>query len=144
MVQIIAFAVFVSMATTTVPLRAECIVSTVSNQKRRAVRVFEATVTSINALEHREFVAMLNVHRVWKGNTRSEATVYFISSIDGPSVESGKRYIFFAEPLNPAARKAYGLPADHPQRSNWVPPCGGAIPAADNVVEQLGRSRKPE
>ncbi|MBA3638957.1 MAG: hypothetical protein M3541_07725 [Acidobacteriota bacterium] len=145
MVRYIAFAVLLSLAliTVTVPLHAECLGSTIPNAKRRATNVFEATATSIKALEHGEFVATLNVHRVWKGDAASETTVYFMPSMNGPALENGGRFIFFAEPLNPISQKVFGLPADHPRRSNWIPPCIGMARPLDSVVKQLGRSRKP-
>jgi hypothetical protein len=139
----IAIAIFASIALTPALVRAECLGSTTSSQKRRAAGVFEATVASITPLERGEFAATLDVHRVWKGDVSSTTTVYFFSpSLDGPFVQDGNRYIFFVEPLNPAARKMYGLPADHPQRRNWVPPCGGSVPPVESVVRQLGQTRK--
>ena len=143
MVRQIALAVLTGMTVTTVPLRAECIGTTIPNQKRTAARVFEALVTTIEPLEHGEFEATLHVHQVWKGDAPTETIVYFTSSFDGPSLERGKRYIFFVVPLSPVARKAYGLPPDHPPRSNWVPPCSGLALPVDSTVKQLGRSRKP-
>jgi hypothetical protein len=142
MVRRLACAVSLSVVVTAVPLGAECVVDSVPNLKRRATRVFEATVTSIKSSAHIEMLATVNVHRVWKGDARSDATVYFIPSIDGPVLEDGKRYIFFVQPLNDAARKAHGFPADY-QRSEWVPPCDGVALPDDRLVKQLGRSRKP-
>ena len=122
----------------------DCIGSTIPSLKRRASRVFEATVTSVKPFEYPEFVATLDVHRVWKGDTSSTATVYFTLSTEGPVLDGGKRYIFFAEPLTLARRKAFGVVADHPDGASWVPPCSGPIPPAETAVKQLGRSRKPK
>ena len=122
----------------------ECVGIPIPTLKSRAAQVFEATVSSVKPLEHREFVATLDVHRVWKGDTPSATTVHFsISSTTGP-VKVGQRYIFFTQPLTPAQRKAQGLPGDHQERANWVPPCTGPIPPDESLVKELGRSRPPE
>ncbi len=155
MLRHVAFAVFVSTAVT-VPLPAaavdtaltdnfgECLGSTIASLKRRAANVFEATVISIKPAKPPEFVATLDVHRVWKGNASSATTVYFRLSTAGPYLEDSKRYIFFAEPMTPAVRKAQGLAEDHPARAYWLPPCSGPITPEEAVVKQLGRSRKPQ
>ena len=122
----------------------ECIGSSLPDLKSRAAQVFEATVTSVKPLEHHEVVATLDVHRIWKGDASRATTVYFVLELDGPVIEDGKRYIFFTEPLNPDARKVFGLPEDHPRRADWVPPCTGPRPPDESTVKQLGPSRTPK
>jgi hypothetical protein len=139
----LALVVCVGIAGTTLPLRGECIAQTVPEVKRRATLVFEGTVTEVTPSEG-EYAAEMHVHRVWKGKTSSETTVYFQPSVDGPRLIKGDRRVVFAEPLDPIARKSYGLPPDGPPRSQWVHSCGGSLPPEDSAVRQLGRSRQPD
>jgi hypothetical protein len=137
--------VAILLMTASIPLgvQAECVNLSPRDMKRYAAFVFDGTVTSIESLETGEYVATLEVHRVWKGKVPANVSVYYVQTIDGPSFEERQRTIIFAAPQTASIRKNYHLPATAPHRTFWVGSCSGLSPDDHVSIKQLGRSRKP-
>ena len=123
---------------------AKCVMTEPRRAKERASLVFEGIVTEVRESGiANEFVATIDVQRVWKGDAGRRVSVYFVRSDEGPNFDTGSRTIVFARPQTPDLRKIAGLPHDAPQRSNWVPMCeGGAVPN-EAIIKELGRSHPP-
>jgi len=125
------------------PVAAECVGSTVRDQKRRAAFVFEGTVRRLTVVEGSETAAVIETHRVWKGKVTTEVSVHFVPSSEGPLFTVGNRYVMFGVPETEARRKVYRLPSGSHDGTIWVDSCSGPFPVSPELIKQLGRSRKP-
>ncbi len=125
------------------PVAAECVGSTVRDQKRRAAFVFEGTVRGLTVVEGSETAAVIEIHRVWKGKVTTEVSIHFVPTSEGPSFTVGNRYVIFGVQETEARRKVYRLPSASHDETIWVDACSGPFPVAPELIKQLGRSRKP-
>src|SRR4051812_3535614 len=81
------------------PIAAECVGSTVRDQKRQTAFVFEGTVKALTVVEGNEKVAVIETHRVWKGKVTTVVSVHFVpDALDGPFFTVGNRYVVFGVP----------------------------------------------
>jgi hypothetical protein len=139
----VAAAMCLMAAWTPLAAGAECVNLSAKAAKDYAAFVFDGTVTAVERLETGEYMATLDVHRVWKGKVPARVSVYYVRNIDGPSFNEGQRTIIFALPQTAKIREDFGVPATAPQRTFWVLPCSGLSSDDHASIKQLGRSRKP-
>jgi hypothetical protein len=112
-------------------------------KRRDATLVFEGTITRRRFLGTVETAATIDVHRVWKGKTSKQTTVYYAPRREGLSLGERDVVVIFARPQTPDLRKEDGIPPDSPQRSIWIPHCNGAMSSTKTLVKQLGPWRPP-
>jgi hypothetical protein len=139
----VAAAMLLMAAWTPLAAGADCINLSIKAAKRYAAFVFDGTVTALERLETGEYMATLDVHRVWKGKVPTKVSVYYVASIDGPSYNERQRTIIFAVPHTAKYVEDFHLPATAPHGTLWVPSCLGLSPDDHVSIKQLGRSRKP-
>ena len=126
------------------PAAGECIERTVRDGKRQAAFVFEGTVTRLTVVAGIEEAATIDTHRVWKGRVAPLVSVHFVpDALDGPSFTVAHRYVIFGVPETEARREVARLPAGSHNRTIWVSPCFGPRPVSPDLIEQLGRSKRP-
>jgi hypothetical protein len=125
------------------PAAADCLGTTVRDQKRRVAFVFEGTVTALTVVEGPEAAVVIDTHRVWKGRVPTVVSVHFVPTSEGPSFRVGDRYVVFAVPETEAWRSVAGLPAGSHDGTMWVNSCSGPSPVSPELIKQLGRARKP-
>ena len=100
---------------------AECAAGPPLHQaKRYAPFVFEGTVT-----------------RMTVAGGHSEALM------EGPTFAVGHRYVVFGVSETDARRRFSPNSSETHNGMIWVNPCSGPIPVSPELIEQLGRSRKP-
>ena len=153
-----------------ITVAAECVfLNDFADQKRAATFVFDGTVTrvdhsapdgtlttvDVDTLDDlarlaqpedshlRVYKVTMAVHRVWKGDTSKEITVYFVLTADGPFFKRGTRQVVFAYRETEQIRKSFWIDPKEPQRNAWVFPCSGLRSDAKELLKQLGASRKP-
>ena len=102
-------AVFVALTVAPGHPASECVGLPVQQYKKEADFVFEATVKQLARLDGNELAADLQTYRVWKGNVPETTSVHFASTVDGPNLKPGERYIFFAVAETDRARKDFAL-----------------------------------
>ena len=136
-------------------------------QKRAATYVFDGTVTRVEHVaadgtrtnvDHvadlallmqprdnymRVYAATMEVHRVWKGDTSKQITVYFVPNVDGPNFSRGSRKVVFAHRQTEQIRKTLSIDPSDPPRDAWVLPCSGVRWDDKKSLQELGQSRKP-
>jgi hypothetical protein len=144
LVMIRAVAIFIALSALNPEQAAtECILQTFAVYKRQADFIFEGTVTKLVPIDGHEVAAEMHTHRVWKGKIARTHAVHFVSDIDGPIFKPGERYIIFGVRETDRRRRVFSLVGEAHEGIVWVNPCAGTSFSSPEMVEQLGRSKKP-